>query len=102
MCRKKGNNRHEQTADSKNPFAVRFDTSLKTSKSPHKLGSRPCKDVTFNLCLGLDFTGAGLQFCGMSGAPDHRKHRHSYFHRKASIDLIGWGLSVSLCKFSLS
>eukprot|EP00913_Durusdinium_trenchii_P009526 g8954.t1 len=39
-------------------------------------------DVTFNLCLGLDFTGAGLQFCGMSGAPDHRKHRHSYFHRK--------------------
>lgn len=40
-------------------------------------------DVTFNLCLGLEFTGAGLQFCGMAGAADHRKHRHSYFHRKA-------------------
>ena len=39
-------------------------------------------DVTLNLCLGLEFTGAGLQFCGMSGAGDHRKHRHSYFHRK--------------------
>ena len=40
-------------------------------------------DVTFNLCLGLEFTGAGLQFCGMAGAADHRKHRHSYLHRKA-------------------
>lgn len=39
-------------------------------------------DVTLNLCLGLEFTGAGLQFCGMTGAGDHRKHRHSYFHKK--------------------
>ena len=29
-------------------------------------------DVTFNVCLGKDFKGAGLQFCGNQGAPDHR------------------------------
>ena len=23
-------------------------------------------DVTFNICLGLDFQGAGLQFCGQA------------------------------------
>ncbi|CAJ1435356.1 unnamed protein product, partial [Effrenium voratum] len=39
-------------------------------------------DVTFNLCLGLDFAGAGLQFCGMTGATDHRKHQMCYKHRK--------------------
>ena len=37
-------------------------------------------DVTFNLCLGKDFTGAGLQFCGLLGAADHRHHRLAYHH----------------------
>jgi len=41
-------------------------------------------DVTFNLCLGLDFDGAGLQFCGVMGAPNHRKHTHTYKHVKGS------------------
>lgn len=52
--------------------------------SAEDAGSWFRQDVTLNLCLGLEFTGAGLQFCGMSGAGDHRKHRHSYFHRKAA------------------
>lgn len=39
-------------------------------------------DVTFNVCLGLDFKGAGLQFCGMVGAPNHRKHSYTYQHVK--------------------
>eukprot|EP00435_Cladocopium_sp_Y103_P039422 s1688_g10.t1 len=39
-------------------------------------------DVTFNICLGLDFAGAGLQFCGSMGAPDHRKHSFTYGHKK--------------------
>lgn len=41
-------------------------------------------DVTFNLCLGLDFEGAGLQFCGLAGAPNHRKHTHTYKHVKGA------------------
>ncbi len=57
--------------------AAHFDASAEDNGSCFR------QDVTLNLCLGLEFTGAGLQFCGMSGAGDHRKHRHSYFHRKA-------------------
>eukprot|EP00929_Paragymnodinium_shiwhaense_P106902 TRINITY_DN72768_c0_g1_i1.p1 TRINITY_DN72768_c0_g1~~TRINITY_DN72768_c0_g1_i1.p1 ORF type:complete len:545 (+),score=105.26 TRINITY_DN72768_c0_g1_i1:74-1636(+) len=40
-------------------------------------------DVTFNICLGLNFDGAGLQFCGGMGQPDHRKHSITYKHVKA-------------------
>ena len=37
-------------------------------------------DVTLNVCLGREFTGATLCFCGGFGAPDHRKHTHTYRH----------------------
>eukprot|EP00928_Gymnodinium_smaydae_P004187 TRINITY_DN11454_c0_g1_i3.p1 TRINITY_DN11454_c0_g1~~TRINITY_DN11454_c0_g1_i3.p1 ORF type:complete len:522 (-),score=136.21 TRINITY_DN11454_c0_g1_i3:93-1658(-) len=39
-------------------------------------------DVTFNICLGLDFAGAGLQFCGVMGKDNHRKRSYTYQHRK--------------------
>ncbi|CAK9109063.1 2-oxoglutarate and iron-dependent oxygenase domain-containing protein ICU11 (Protein INCURVATA 11) [Durusdinium trenchii] len=39
-------------------------------------------DVTFNVCLGLDFAGAGLQFCGAAGAANHRKYSMTYSHKK--------------------
>mmetsp|Transcript_52896 Transcript_52896/g.105103 ORF Transcript_52896/g.105103 Transcript_52896/m.105103 type:complete len:579 (-) Transcript_52896:21-1757(-) len=39
-------------------------------------------DVTFNICLGLDFRGAGLQFCGNIGDPKHRHHSLTYQHQK--------------------
>mmetsp|Transcript_714 Transcript_714/g.1494 ORF Transcript_714/g.1494 Transcript_714/m.1494 type:complete len:511 (+) Transcript_714:83-1615(+) len=39
-------------------------------------------DVTFNVCLGLEFKGAGLQFCGHMGAANHRKHTYTYMHSK--------------------
>ena len=42
------------------------------------------KDVTFNICLGLDFDGAGLQFCGLMGASNHRKHTYTYKHVKGT------------------
>lgn len=37
-------------------------------------------EVTFNICLGFTFEGAGLQFCGISGTPTHRKERLKYSH----------------------
>eukprot|EP00545_Synedropsis_sp_CCMP1620_P014214 CAMPEP_0119015062 /NCGR_PEP_ID=MMETSP1176-20130426/10537_1 /TAXON_ID=265551 /ORGANISM="Synedropsis recta cf, Strain CCMP1620" /LENGTH=314 /DNA_ID=CAMNT_0006968323 /DNA_START=127 /DNA_END=1071 /DNA_ORIENTATION=- len=37
-------------------------------------------DVTFNVCLGHDFTGATLSFCGNLGRANHRKHVHTYHH----------------------
>jgi len=39
-------------------------------------------DVTFNVCLGFEFQGAGLQFCGAMGSPDHRQHHVTYFHER--------------------
>lgn len=39
-------------------------------------------EVTLNVCLGRDFTGSGLVFCGHAGRTDHRKHRHLYSHKK--------------------
>ena len=37
-------------------------------------------DVTLNVCLGLDFTGAGLTFCGLCGDVDGEERRFSYRH----------------------
>ena len=39
-------------------------------------------DVTFNVCLGKSFTGAGLQFCGVLGGDSHRKRSLVYQHVK--------------------
>ena len=37
-------------------------------------------DVTFNVCLGRKFRGAGLTFCGYMGDPHHRHRSHVYQH----------------------
>lgn len=37
-------------------------------------------DVTFNVCLGKEFTGSGLVFCGMLGRPEHRQLSTIYHH----------------------
>ena len=39
-------------------------------------------DVTLNVCLGKEFTGATLSFCGGFGDSLHRKHTHTYTHQK--------------------
>jgi hypothetical protein len=39
-------------------------------------------DVTFNICLGRNFTGAGLTFCGLARTPEHRQFQHRYQHVK--------------------
>ena len=44
-------------------------------------------DVTFNVCLGRKFRGAGLTFCGYMGDPHHRHRSHVYHH--------GWAAASS-------
>ena len=39
-------------------------------------------DVTLNVCLGREFTGATLSFCGGFGLDGHRKHVHTYSHER--------------------
>lgn len=41
-------------------------------------------DVTFNLCLGKEFSGGGLIFCGQLGKPNHRQFQHAYQHKKGT------------------
>jgi len=39
-------------------------------------------DVTLNACLGKEFTGATLSFCGLVTDEKHRKMQHTYIHEK--------------------
>jgi hypothetical protein len=58
-------------------FIVRYNADEDLGLDMHVDDS----DVTFNVCLGNEFTGATLQFCGMFGSPDHRKWTHTYHHK---------------------
>ena len=44
--------------------------------------ARCAADVTFNVCLGREFTGAGLTFCGYMGQAHHRMFTYQHKHRK--------------------
>lgn len=63
--------------DGHHSFIVRYKNGEDTHLDVHHDDS----DVTFNVCLGRNFTGAGLVLCGRKDAPDHRVHRHTYYHQ---------------------
>ena len=62
--------------DDHHSFIVRYRADEDPGLDMHTDDS----DVTFNVCLGDDFTGATLSFCGMMGAANHRKHSYTYHH----------------------
>lgn len=64
--------------DSHHCFVVRYREGEDLGLDMHTDDS----DVTFNVCLGLQFSGAGLQFCGRQGFPNHRRHSFTYEHVK--------------------
>jgi len=64
--------------DSHHTFIVRYKEGEDLGLDMHTDSS----DVTFNACLGLSFTGAGLTFCGQMGHADHRKRSYVYSHKK--------------------
>merc|ERR1712048_401113 len=63
--------------DGHHAFIVRYKQEEDTHLDVHHDDS----DVTFNVCIGRNFTGAGLVLCGRKDAPDHRLHRHTYHHK---------------------
>ena len=78
-------------------------TSLASGRDRHTDDS----DVTLNVCLGQDFSGAGLTFCGDVGDADHRALSHRYSHvpgrallhlgrRRHGADTIATGRRVNL------
>eukprot|EP00449_Zooxanthella_nutricula_P044833 CAMPEP_0198600412 /NCGR_PEP_ID=MMETSP1462-20131121/148209_1 /TAXON_ID=1333877 /ORGANISM="Brandtodinium nutriculum, Strain RCC3387" /LENGTH=169 /DNA_ID=CAMNT_0044332121 /DNA_START=91 /DNA_END=597 /DNA_ORIENTATION=+ len=64
--------------DRHHSFVVRYKVGEDLGLDMHTDDS----DVTFNICLGRDFRGAGLQFCGDQGAADHRHASAVYYHKK--------------------
>ena len=49
-------------------------------------------DVTLNVCLGREFTGAGLTFCGLRGENNARperkfQYRHTHVIGRAIVHL---------------
>ena len=66
--------------DRHHTFVVRYKVGEDLGLDMHTDDS----DVTFNVCLGKDFKGAGLQFCGDQGSTDHRKASLQYQHLSTS------------------
>lgn len=62
--------------DDHHSFLVRYRADEDLGLDMHTDDS----DVTFNVCLGEEFTGATLSFCGMFGKANHRQHTHTYHH----------------------
>lgn len=63
--------------DDHHSFIVRYQADEDLGLDMHTDDS----DVTFNVCLGEQFTGAKLQFCGDMGQPNHRQWTHEYQHQ---------------------
>eukprot|EP00927_Polykrikos_kofoidii_P028286 TRINITY_DN24727_c0_g1_i1.p1 TRINITY_DN24727_c0_g1~~TRINITY_DN24727_c0_g1_i1.p1 ORF type:complete len:314 (-),score=34.86 TRINITY_DN24727_c0_g1_i1:339-1280(-) len=69
--------RHIAPFDADHTFTVRYKEGEDLGLDMHTDDS----DVTFNLCLGKCFTGAGLTFCGKLGEPRHRKQSCVFQHQ---------------------
>jgi hypothetical protein len=66
--------------DSHHTFMVQYKPGEDLGLDMHTDDS----DVTFNVCIGKEFTGAGLSFCGQLGHEDHRQLSHVYQHVKGA------------------
>lgn len=58
-------------------FVVRYNKDEDVGLDMHTDSS----DITLNVCLGRDFAGATLTFCGVKGNHDHRNLKHVYRHQ---------------------
>ena len=57
-------------------FVVQYEAGKDLGLDMHTDNS----DVTFNVCLGRQFSGAGLTFCGYMGQADHRHFSYCHQH----------------------
>ena len=71
--------------DRHHSFIVQYQTGKDLGLDMHTDNS----DVTFNVCLGRDFEGAGLTFCGYMGKEAHRhfSYRHKHVKGHAIVHL---------------
>jgi len=66
--------------DSHHSFIVHYEPGKDLGLDMHTDDS----DITFNVCLGKEFQGAALNFCGIVGQPDHRQFKTAYHHIKGN------------------
>ncbi|CAJ1328074.1 unnamed protein product [Effrenium voratum] len=59
-------------------FIVRYKAGEDVGLDMHEDDS----DITLNACLGKEFTGATLTFCGLVTDEKHRKMQYTYAHEK--------------------
>ena len=67
--------------DAHHSFVVRYKSDEAPGLDMHTDDS----DVTFNVYLNSNFTGAGLTFCGDAGSPRHRKFALRYKHERGRV-----------------
>jgi hypothetical protein len=63
--------------DSHHSFMVQYKQGEDAGLDMHTDDS----DVTFNVCLNKNFSGATLTVCGIGGTPEHRIFQQAYVHR---------------------
>jgi hypothetical protein len=63
--------------ESHHSFTIRYKGGEDTHLDVHTDDS----DITFNVNMFGDYTGAPLVFCGINGAPDHRLFQTAYQHK---------------------
>ena len=68
--------REGASLDRHHSFVVQYEQGKDLGLDMHVDNS----DVTFNVCLGREFTGATLSFCGYMGEPHHRHLSYTYEH----------------------
>jgi len=64
--------------DHTHTFTVEYEVGKDTGLDMHHDAS----EVTLNVCLGKDFRGGGLRFCGSFGSADYRKNRLTVAHER--------------------
>lgn len=64
--------------DHHHSFCVQYNTTTHAGLDMHHDAS----EATLNVCLGKEFTGAGLRFCGQFGSGNHRSTQHVHQHVK--------------------
>eukprot|EP00929_Paragymnodinium_shiwhaense_P082452 TRINITY_DN43443_c0_g1_i1.p1 TRINITY_DN43443_c0_g1~~TRINITY_DN43443_c0_g1_i1.p1 ORF type:complete len:339 (+),score=68.27 TRINITY_DN43443_c0_g1_i1:54-1070(+) len=69
---------HIAPLDNHHTFIVRYKENEDLGLDMHTDDS----DITFNVCLGREFTGAPLTFCGIMGDSDHRKCSYTFHHKR--------------------
>jgi len=68
--------------DAHHSFVVQYKADLADEGDAGLDMHHDASEATLNVCLGRDFTGAGLRFCGRFGGADHRHMRHVHAHAK--------------------